>query len=177
MVILDTNEASLHAEHMESEDKVDSWPDPCSTLQVGSWLTPATNLPKARASGLPACSALRFSHALKGRKAMKKKTIRATRFPSRRTVRMTTAEDERLREQAASAGLSVSEYIRRRMFGGRPIVAKTDNQAIRELRRLGGLLKHHFGMVRDTGQPEAIAKMNRTLEGIQNAIETMSKPL
>ena len=41
MVILDTNEASLHAEHMESEDKVDSWPDPCSTLQVGSWLTPA----------------------------------------------------------------------------------------------------------------------------------------
>ena len=63
MVILDTNEASLHAEHMESEDKVDSWPDPCSTLQVGSWLTPATNLPKARASGLPACSALRFSHA------------------------------------------------------------------------------------------------------------------
>ena len=89
---------------------------------------------------------------------------------------MTTAEDERLREQAASAGLSVSEYIRRRMFGGRPIVARTDNQAIRELRRLGGLLKHHFGMVRDTGQPEAIAQMNRTLEGIQNAIETMSKP-
>jgi len=41
---------------------------------------------------------------------------------------------------------------------------------------LGGLLKHHFGMVRDTGQPEAIAQMNRTLEGIQNAIETMSKP-
>ena len=90
---------------------------------------------------------------------------------------MTTAEDERLREQAASAGLSVSEYIRRRMFGGRPIVARTDNQAIRELRRLGGLLKHHFGMVRDTGQPEAIAQMNRTLEGIQNAIETVSKPL
>ena len=86
---------------------------------------------------------------------------------------MTTAEDERLREQSASAGLSVSEYIRRRIFGGRPIVARTDNQAIREL---GGLLKHHFGMVRDTGQPEAIAQMNRTLEGIQNAIETMSKP-
>lgn len=89
---------------------------------------------------------------------------------------MTTAEDERLREQAASVGLSVSEYMRRLMFGGRPIVAKTDSQSIRELRRLGGLLKHHFGMVRATGQPEAIAQMNRTLEGIQNAIEAMSKP-
>ena len=107
---------------------------------------------------------------------MKKKSIRETRFPSRRTVRMSAAEDERLREQASSAGLSVSGYIRRSMFGGRPIVAKTDTQAIRELRRLGGLLKHHFGMVRTTGQPEAIAKMNRALEGIQNAIEAMSKP-
>lgn len=107
---------------------------------------------------------------------MKKKTIRETRFPSRRTVRMTTAEDERLKEQADSAGLSVSEYMRRLMFGGRPIVAKTDSQAIRELRRLGGLLKHHFGMVRTTGQPEAIARMSNTLESIQNAIESISKP-
>ena len=107
---------------------------------------------------------------------MKKKSIRESRFPSRRTVRMTAGENERLREQAFSAGLSVSEYIRRNMFGGRPIVAKTDTQAIRELRRLGGLLKHHFGVVQVTGQPEAIATMSRTLEGIQNAIEAISKP-
>jgi len=107
---------------------------------------------------------------------MKKKTIRETRFPSRRTIRMTTAEGERLKEQADSAGLSVSEYMRRLMFGGRPIVARTDSQAIRELRRLGGLLKHHFGMVRATGQPEAIARMSNTLESIQNAIESISKP-
>ena len=88
---------------------------------------------------------------------------------------MTSAEAKSLKEQAANAGLTVSEYMRRRMFGGRPIVARTDSQTIRELRRLGGLLKYHFGMVRDTGQPEAIAKMSRTLEGIQNTIEAMSK--
>ena len=89
---------------------------------------------------------------------------------------MTTAEDERLREHADSAGLSVSEYMRRIMFGGRPIVARTDSQTIRELRRLGGLLKHHFGLVRESGRPETIAKMSQTLESILNAIETMSKP-
>ena len=89
---------------------------------------------------------------------------------------MSATEDERLREQASNAGLSVSGYIRRSMFGGRPIVAKTDTQAIRELRRLGGLLKHHFDMVQATGQPDAIATMSRTLEGIQNAIEAISKP-
>ena len=98
------------------------------------------------------------------------------RFPSRRTVRMTAEENERLREQAFNTGLSVAEYMRRLMFGGRPIIARTDMQTIRELRRLGGLLKHHFGLVRASGRPEAIAKMSQTLESIRNAIETMSKP-
>lgn len=56
-------------------------------------------------------------------------------------VRLTTAEKARLREDAESAGLSVSELVRRRYFG-RPIVAHADMATIRELRRLGGLLKH-----------------------------------
>jgi len=101
---------------------------------------------------------------------------KTARFPSRRTVRMTAEENERLREQASNAGLSVAEYMRRLMFGGRPIIARTDMQTIRELRRLGGLLKHHFGLVRESGGSEAIAKMGQTLESIQHAIETMSKP-
>ena len=105
---------------------------------------------------------------------MKKKSIRETRFPSRRSVRMTTAEDEILREQAVSVGLSVSEYMRRIMFGGRPIMAKTDAQTIRELRCLGGLLKHHFGMVKATELTEVTAQMSCTPESIQEAIEAMS---
>jgi len=108
---------------------------------------------------------------------MKRKDSRQSRFAARRTVRLSEAEEAILREQAMSAGLNVAEYMRRRLFGGRPIVAKTDNQTIRELRRLGGLLKHHFGMVRATGQPEAIARMSNTLESIQNVIEHLSKPL
>ena len=56
-------------------------------------------------------------------------------------VRLTKDEKERLREDADLAGLSVSELVRRRYFG-RPIVANTDMVMVRELRRIGGLLKH-----------------------------------
>lgn len=56
-------------------------------------------------------------------------------------VRLTKAEKARLREDADRAGLSLSELVRRRYFG-RPIVANTDTVMIKELRRLGGLLKH-----------------------------------
>lgn len=70
------------------------------------------------------------------------------RFQRRRTLRFTAEEDERLNRQAATAGISVFEYRRRLFFGGRPLIAKTDDQAIRERRRLGGLLKHHFALVK-----------------------------
>lgn len=145
------------------------------SLQVGSWLTPATNLPKAAPLDSRKCSALRFSHSRKGRKAMKKTSGRSTRFQNRRTVRLTAAEDEKLRGQADSAGLSVSEYMRRVFFGGRPLVARTDAQTIRELRRLGGLLKHHFTDIRATGRAESLEEMNRTLQTIRQSIETLSK--
>ena len=56
-------------------------------------------------------------------------------------VRLTSAEKVRLREDAEMASLSVSEYVRRRSLG-RPVLAKADQVVIRELRRLGGLVKH-----------------------------------
>ena len=56
-------------------------------------------------------------------------------------VRVTASEKEKLKEDALNAGLSISELIRRRYFG-RPILSKTDETMIRELRRQGGLLKH-----------------------------------
>ena len=55
-------------------------------------------------------------------------------------VRLTPDEKTRLQEDAAIAGLTVSALVRRRYFG-RPIVARADAATIRELRRLGGLLK------------------------------------
>lgn len=56
-------------------------------------------------------------------------------------VRVTPGEKARLQEDAAWASLSVSELVRRRYFG-RPIIARADQAMARELRRLGGLLKH-----------------------------------
>jgi hypothetical protein len=85
-------------------------------------------------------------------------------------VRLTKDEKaERLREDAELAGLSVSELVRRRYFG-RPIVANTDMVMVRELRRLGGLLKHvHVSSKgaysRDTAQ--ALNELTRQLERLE----------
>ena len=106
---------------------------------------------------------------------MKKNSGRGTRFQHRRTVRLTAAEDEKLTRQAATAGVSVSEYTRRLLFGGRPIIARTDDQTIRELRRLGGLLKHHFTDIRAAGRAESMEEMNRTLQLIRRTIEALSR--
>ena len=102
----------------------------------------------------------------------KRKTT--NRFQRRRTLRLTAGEDEKLTRQAATAGLSVSEYMRRLFFGGRPIIARTDEQAIRELRRLGGLLKYHFTDIRATGRAESLEEVNRTLQSIRRTIEALS---
>jgi hypothetical protein len=56
-------------------------------------------------------------------------------------VRLTASEKARLKEDAELAGLSMSELVRRRYFG-RPILASADAVMLKELRRLGGLLKH-----------------------------------
>jgi hypothetical protein len=56
-------------------------------------------------------------------------------------VRLTAAEKVRLKDDADLAGLSVSEFVRRRSFG-RSIIAQADAVTIKELRRLGGLVKH-----------------------------------
>jgi hypothetical protein len=56
-------------------------------------------------------------------------------------VRVTEKEKARLKEDADLAGLSVSALVRRRYFG-RPILARSDLIVIKELRRLGGLVKH-----------------------------------
>lgn len=107
---------------------------------------------------------------------MKKSCNPGAKFQRRRTLRLTAGEDERLAAQAACAGISVSEYMRRLFFGGRPIIAKTDDQTIRDLRRLGGLLKHHFGAVRKAENSGAVlAEMNAVLRAIRTAIESLSE--
>ena len=103
------------------------------------------------------------------------KSKAAIRFQKRRTLRLTAEEDKKLTRQAETAGISVSEYIRRLFFGGRPIIARTDDQTIRELRRLGGLLKHHFDMVKRTGSTGTLVELDAALRQIRQAIETLSE--
>lgn len=78
-----------------------------------------------------------------------------------------------LREFAAKVGIPVSEYMRRLFFEGRPIIAKADDQAIKKLRRLGGLLKHHFVITRESGQQEAVREKGKTLQAIQKMMDNM----
>jgi hypothetical protein len=55
-------------------------------------------------------------------------------------VRVAPAEKAQLRGIARDAGIAVSELVRLRALG-QPVVCRTDATTIRELRRLGGLLK------------------------------------
>ena len=90
------------------------------------------------------------------------------------TIRVFPEEKKRLAAQAAIAGLSVSEYLRRRFFGGRPIIAKTDLAVVSELRRLGGLLKSHFDLLRQHGaNREIFQAMELTLRNLAWEIQRM----
>ena len=55
-------------------------------------------------------------------------------------VRVAPAEKAQLRDMADVAGVTVAELVRRRALGRR-IVPRTDAATVRELRRIGGLLK------------------------------------
>jgi hypothetical protein len=92
------------------------------------------------------------------------------------TLRVTPEEKKRLGEQAAVAGLFVSEYLRRRFFGGRPVIHRVDEWMIRELRRLGGLLKYNFETLRQAGAgPELLRRQEDLLEKIGVAIDALGK--
>jgi hypothetical protein len=91
------------------------------------------------------------------------------------TLRVTEYDKKRLEEQAAVAGLSVSEYMRRRFYGGRPLLAHTDERMIRELRRQGGLLKNNFGTLRAAGaDPELLEYLEELLRKLGQTVERIA---
>lgn len=55
-------------------------------------------------------------------------------------VRVSPEEKQQLNALAARAGMPVAELVRLRALG-RPVVPRTDETTVRELRRLGGLVK------------------------------------
>ena len=66
----------------------------------------------------------------------------ATRAPLTKIAQFRLTEDEyaQAQEQAEAAGVTFSSYCRARVVGHR-VLASADRVTIRELRRLGGLLK------------------------------------
>lgn len=86
-------------------------------------------------------------------------------------VRLAPDEKARLRDDAEVAGLSVSELVRRRYFG-RPIVANADMVMVRELRRIGGLLKH----IHNTTDGVYSRETSQALVEITGQIKKLSQP-
>lgn len=86
-------------------------------------------------------------------------------------VRLTPDEKIRLRDDAELAGVSVSELVRRRYFG-RPIVANADMVMVRELRRIGGLLKH----IHNTTDGVYSRETAQALVEITGQIKKLSQP-
>ncbi len=57
--------------------------------------------------------------------------------------RVSTLERAKLHSRAGQAGLGISEFIRRAALSVR-ITSRTDLEMVRELRRLGAMLKHLY---------------------------------
>jgi 16S rRNA U516 pseudouridylate synthase RsuA-like enzyme len=85
-------------------------------------------------------SALRFSQPRTAQAAMPGRKKSPSGLTERLDVRVAPGEKAEIRAIAKAAGLAVSELVRLRVLG-RPVVGRTDATTIRELRRLGGLLK------------------------------------
>ena len=93
------------------------------------------------------------------------------RAASRFEMRLTAPERVRLREDADLAGMSISEFVRKRAFG-KTIHAATDLMMIRELRRLGGLQK--YAMKKFALHDEVVDECIATIRAIHAAIERVA---
>src|ERR1035437_8568207 len=85
-------------------------------------------------------------------------------------IRITEEEKATIRDQANSASLTMSEYVRRTALGKR-ILSTMDQKAAGELARLGGLQKHLLTQIKGLPDEEGLRKgLNSTLLAVQNAL-------
>ena len=91
----------------------------------------------------------------------KKQDLRPRRIYARLTV-----------DEYAASALSLSEYVRRRVFGRR-ITSKVDLRVLAELRRLGGLMKHvhnETGGIYSEDTRDAIQALTACARGIERKL-------
>ena len=90
------------------------------------------------------------------------------------SMRLTDAEWKMLQEQSEIAGLSTSEYCRRRVFGKviTAILPQTDREAIATLRQLGGLLKQVYKseVVDESATYAVLKKINLAVDEIRRGV-------
>jgi len=92
---------------------------------------------------------------------------------SRIEIRITEEEKAILRDQANSASLTMSEYIRRSAMNRR-ILSTLDQKAAGELARLGGLQKHLLTQIKGLPDEEGLRRgLNSTLLAVQNAMRAL----
>ena len=103
--------------------------------------------------------------------------MKGTYLEGRINTRVTHEEREYIREQAEASGLSLSEYVRRRVLGRR-VVSRTDKKMLSELRRQGGLLKHVFnesGGMYSEKTAIVLENMNMLIEDLERVVLNDSK--
>src|SRR5208337_4000624 len=105
--------------------------------------------------------------------AQERTMTRPTRTKStnlRIEVRITEEEKAIIKDQANSASLTMSEYIRRTALNRR-ILSTMDQKAAGELARLGGLQKYLLTQIKGLPNEEDLRKgLNSTLLAVQDAM-------
>jgi hypothetical protein len=92
---------------------------------------------------------------------------------SRIDIRITEEEKGILRDQANSASLTMSEYVRRSALGKR-ILSTMDQKAAGELARVGGLQKYLLTQIKGLPDEEGLRKgLNSTLLAVRNAMRAL----
>ena len=89
-------------------------------------------------------------------------------------IRITDGEKAIIKDQANSASLTMSEYVRRTALGKR-ILSTMDQKAAGELARLGGLQKHLLTQIKGLPDEEGLRKgLNSTLSAVLSAVRTLN---
>lgn len=86
-------------------------------------------------------------------------------------IRMTEREYQEIIARADMSGLTLAEYIRR-TASGRKIVSRVGQNAINELRKIGGLLKH----VHNESGGAYSEKTAAAIADIRDAVKRIGRP-
>ena len=98
--------------------------------------------------------------------------MRGEFLSGRINLRVTQQELTDIQEQAEKSGLSLSEYVRRRVLGRR-VNSRLEKKMLSELRRQGGLLKYIFnesqGMYSEK-TAVALDNINSFIKGLEGVV-------